>query len=113
MDRHSRELIGYGVAVVAVALALVIKILFSGLGADHPFVLLPAAVIVSAWYGGPGPRLLAQGMASIGAGSSVPPPPGCGVPGSALIARVSTPAQPSPIIELTYLSGTTTTTPAT
>ena len=55
MDRHPRALIGYAVAAAVVALALAIKYLFSfgGLGADHPFVLLPAAVIVAAWYGGP------------------------------------------------------------
>src|SRR2546428_13694469 len=74
MDRHSRELTGYGVAVAAVALALVIKVLFSGLGADHPFVLLPAAVIVSAWYGGRGPGLVAAGLSPGRAGIPFPPP---------------------------------------
>ena len=48
MDRPARALIGYVVAVAAVGVAMAIKYVFSGLGADHPFVLLPAAVMVGA-----------------------------------------------------------------
>src|SRR5437879_10064839 len=101
MDRHSRELTGYGVAVAAVALALVIKVLFSGLGADHPFVLLPAAVIVSAWYGGRGPGLLAAGLAAIGADILFLPPAGIGVLSDDLFALVALLAEASLIVELT------------
>jgi len=101
MDRHSRELIDYGVAVAAVALALVIKVLFSGLGADHPFVLLPAAVIVSAWYGGRGPGLLAAVLAAIGADILFLPPAGIGVLSEDLFALVALLAEAILIVELT------------
>ena len=67
MDRDPSVLIGYVVAVASVALALAVKYVFGGLGADHLFVLLPAAVIVAAWYGGRGPGLLAAMLAAIGA----------------------------------------------
>src|SRR5213595_266187 len=99
MDRHSRELIGYGVAVGAVALA--IKVLFSGLGADHPFVLPPAAVIVSAWYGGRGPGLLAAMLAAIGADILFLPPAGIGVLSDDLFALVALLAEAILIVELT------------
>jgi len=101
MDRHSRELVGYGVAVAAVALALVIKVLFSGLGADHPFVLLPAAVIVSAWYGGRGPGLLAAVLAAIGADILFLPPAGIGIVSDDLFALVALLAEAILIVELT------------
>ena len=101
MDRHSRELIGYGVAVGAVALALAIKVLFSGLGADHPFVLLPAAVIVSAWYGGRGPGLLAAMLAAIGADILFLPPAGIGVLSDDLFALVALLAEAILIVEIT------------
>jgi len=39
----------YAIAIVVVGLTLGIKLLFFGLGSDHPFVLLPAAVAVAAW----------------------------------------------------------------
>ena len=101
MDRHPRELTGYGVAVAAVALALVIKVLFSGLGADHPFVLLPAAVIVSAWYGGRGPGLLAAVLAAIGADILFLPPAGIGILSDDLFALVALLAEAILIVELT------------
>src|SRR5438105_10602822 len=101
MDRHSRELVGYGVAVAAVALALVIKVLFSGLGADHPFVLLPAAVIVSAWYGGGGPGLLAAVLAAIGTDILFLPPAGIGILSDDLFALVAILAKANLIVDLT------------
>src|SRR5256885_7774562 len=71
-----RVLISYGVAIAVVAAALAVKYLFSDLGSEHPFVLLPAAVIVAAWYGGRGPGLLAAGVAALGAGILFFPPAG-------------------------------------
>lgn len=49
----------YGIAVAAVATTIGVKLLLDGLGADHPFVLLPAAVALAAWYGGTGPGVVA------------------------------------------------------
>ena len=79
MNRDLRVLTGYGVAAAAVAVALAIKYVFSGLGADHPFLLLPAAVIVAAWYAGRGPGLVAAVIAAIGADILFLPPAGFGV----------------------------------
>jgi len=78
VNRDLRVLIRYGVALAAVAVALAIKFLFGGLGEDHPFLLLPAAVIVSAWYGGRGPGLLAAAISALGADILFLPPAGIG-----------------------------------
>lgn len=51
-NRGIGVLVGYGVALAAVALALALKVIVDELGTDHPFVLLPAAVVAAAWYGG-------------------------------------------------------------
>src|SRR2546430_1949000 len=96
-----RVLIGYGVAVAAVALALGIKYVFSGLGEDHPFLLLPAAVIVAAWYGGRGPGLLAAVIAAIGADILFLPPAGIGVPSDDLFPLVALLAEAVLIVEVT------------
>ncbi len=103
MDRHPRTLIGYAVAAAVVALALAIKYLFSfgGLGADHPFVLLPAAVIVAAWYGGRGPGLLAAVLVAIGADILFLPPAGIGVLSDDLFALVALFAEAILIVEIT------------
>jgi signal transduction histidine kinase len=71
--------IPYAVAVGAVALALLLKFLFTGLGADHPFVLLPAAVIVAAWYGGRRPGFTAAVLAAAGTDVLFLAPSGFGV----------------------------------
>lgn len=101
MDPSVRALIGYAVAVAAVAVALAIKYLFSGLGADHPFVLLPAAVILAAWYGGRGPGLLAAVLAAIGADILFLPPAGIGILSSDLFALVALFAEAILIVEIT------------
>jgi len=101
MDRHARALIGYVVAVAAVGIALTIKYVFSGLGADHPFVLLPAAVIVSAWYGGRGPGLVAVAVAAIGADILFLPPAGLGVLSEDLFALIALLAEAILIVEIT------------
>ena len=59
---------GYVIAVGAVVLTIAIKFLFAGLGSDHPFVLLTAAVALAAWYGGRGPGLLATALVSAASG---------------------------------------------
>jgi len=101
MDRSARALIGYVVAVAAVGVAMAIKYVFSGLGADHPFVLLPAAVMVGAWYGGRGPGLLAAAVAAIGADILFLPPAGIGVLSDDLFALVALLAEAILIVEIT------------
>ena len=56
----------YGVALLAVALALSCTYLTAPLAERSQLFLLLAAVIVSAWYGGLGPGLLATGAAVAG-----------------------------------------------
>jgi K+-sensing histidine kinase KdpD len=99
--RDLRGLIGYGVAIAAVALALAIKYLFDELGADHPFVLLPAAVVVAAWYGGRGPGLLAAVLAAIGADILFLPPAGIGVLKDDIFPLVALIAEAVLIVEIT------------
>jgi K+-sensing histidine kinase KdpD len=101
VNRDLRVLIGYGVAIGAVALALGIKYAFGGLGADHPFILLPAAVIVSAWYGGRGPGLLAALMAAIGADILFLPPAGLGFLADDIFPLVALLAEAVLIVEIT------------
>lgn len=100
-NRHARMLIGYGVAIVAAALALAIKYLVDGLGVDHPFVLLPAAVIVAAWYGGRGPGLLASVIVAVGADVLFLPPAGFGVLRDDLFPLVALLAEAVLIVEIT------------
>jgi len=58
----------YGVAVSSVAAALGLKLLVDPLILqDSPFLFLFAAVMVSAWYGGLGPGLLATVLATLAA----------------------------------------------
>ncbi len=107
VNRDVRVLIGYGVAVAAVAVAFAIKVIFSGLGADHPFILLPAAVIVAAWYGGRGPGLLAAVVAAVGADLLFLPPAGIGVLTDDLFPLVALLAEAVLIVEITVrLQGT-------
>ena len=55
-------LLRYGVAVLSVLAALGLKLLIDPLIVQRiPFMFVFAAVIVSAWYGGFGPGLLALG----------------------------------------------------
>ncbi|HEV2250407.1 MAG TPA: DUF4118 domain-containing protein [Candidatus Limnocylindria bacterium] len=57
----------YGVAILVVLVTVVSKALFPGLGADHPFVLLPGAVAVAAWFAGLGPGIVATLLVSVAA----------------------------------------------
>jgi K+-sensing histidine kinase KdpD len=101
VNRDIRLLIGYGVAIAAVALALAIKYLFDELGADHPFVLLPAAVIVATWYGGRGPGLFAAVIAAVGADILFLPPAGFGVLRDDVFPLVALLAEAILIVEIT------------
>jgi K+-sensing histidine kinase KdpD len=101
VNRDLRVLIRYGVALAAVAFALAIKRAFDGLGADHPFILLPAAVIVSAWYGGRGPGLLAAVISAIGADVLFLPPAGIGVLKDDIFPLVALLAEAILIVEIT------------
>ena len=101
MDHRLGVLIGYVVAVASVALALAVKYVFSGLGADHPFVFLPAAVIVAAWYGGRGPGLLAAMLAEIGADILFLPPSGMALLTEDLFALAALIAEAGLIVEIT------------
>jgi K+-sensing histidine kinase KdpD len=50
----------YGVALGAVVLALLVKPLINPfLGPESPFLVFISAVLISAWYGGMGPGVLA------------------------------------------------------
>ncbi|HEX2742530.1 MAG TPA: PAS domain S-box protein [Rubrobacter sp.] len=64
--RRTSPLLRYGVAVLAVEVALVIKLLLDPLiTQDTPFLLVFGAIMVSAWYGGLGPGLLATVVAGL------------------------------------------------
>jgi PAS domain S-box-containing protein len=53
----------YGVAALAVGVALLVKLLLDPLTVqDTPFLLVFGAIMVSAWYGGLGPGLMATGL---------------------------------------------------
>jgi PAS domain S-box-containing protein len=58
----------YAVAVLATGLAVAAKVALDPvIGAETPFIILLAPVIVAAWYGGLGPGLLATGLATLAA----------------------------------------------
>ncbi len=64
--KRSSPLIRYSVAVLAVGLALLIKLLLAPLiEVESPFLIFMAAVLVSAWYGGRGPGLLTTCLAAL------------------------------------------------
>ncbi len=68
--RYGSFIVRYGVAVIAVGLTLVVKLLLKdhleiGEEREAPFMLALAAVMVSGWYGGLGPGLLATGLAVV------------------------------------------------
>ena len=58
--KHTSLLLRYGVAVLAVGVAFLIKLLLDPLIVQGtPFLLIFGAIMISAWYGGLGPGLLA------------------------------------------------------
>jgi len=63
MKRSLDIALRYSVAALAVAVALLAKLLLDPLTVqDTPFLLVFSAIIVSAWYGGLGPGLMATGL---------------------------------------------------
>src|SRR3712207_1556027 len=63
---RSSPVLRYGVAVVAIALVLGLKLLVDPVITDQsPFLLFAAAVMVAAWFGGLGPGLLATGLGTV------------------------------------------------
>src|SRR5215203_4060704 len=66
MKRSLEIALRYGVAVLAVGAALGIKLLLDPLTVqDTPFLLVFGAIIVSSWYGGLGPGLLATAASAL------------------------------------------------
>src|SRR3712207_1631552 len=71
----------YSVAVMAVGLVIVLKLLLDPLIAEQsPFLLLAAAVVVGAWFGGLGPGLLATALGALAADYFFLPPVGTFTP---------------------------------
>jgi PAS domain-containing protein len=63
---HTSPLLRYGVAVLAVGVAFAIKLLLDPLIVQEtPFLLIFGAIMISAWYGGLGPGLLATVAAGL------------------------------------------------
>ena len=66
MTRSLDIALRYGAAPLAVGVALLVKSLLDPLTVqDTPFLLVFSAIIVSAWYGGLGPGLLATGLSAL------------------------------------------------
>jgi len=66
MKRSLEIALLYGVAMLAVGVALLAKLLLDPLTVqDTPFLLVFSAIIVSAWYGGLGPGLLATVVSAL------------------------------------------------
>jgi PAS domain S-box-containing protein len=58
--KHTSLLLRYGIAVLAVGMALLVKLLLDPLIVQGtPFLLIFGTIMISAWYGGLGPGLLA------------------------------------------------------
>jgi K+-sensing histidine kinase KdpD len=59
-------LLRYGVAGLAVALAVQLKLQLESVAVlETPFLLIFAAILVSTWYGGLGPGLVATAIATL------------------------------------------------
>src|SRR5215208_4923536 len=64
--KHTSPLLRYGVAVLAVGVAFGLKLLLDPLIVqDVSFLLVFGAIMVSAWFGGLGPGLLATVVAGL------------------------------------------------
>jgi K+-sensing histidine kinase KdpD len=64
--KHTSLLLRYGVAVLAVGMAFLVKLLLDPLIVQEtPFLLVFGAIMISAWYGGLGPGLLATFAAGL------------------------------------------------
>jgi PAS domain S-box-containing protein len=68
MAGNTRRLVRYGVAVLALAAAIVLRCLLNPvLGEQQPLTLLYAAVAVAVWHGGLGPALLTAALGYLAA----------------------------------------------
>src|SRR5215211_4054691 len=75
--KHTSPFLRYGVAVLAVGVAFGLKLLLDSLIVqDVPFLLVFGAIMVSAWYGGLGPGLLATVAAGLATDYFFLPPKG-------------------------------------
>src|ERR671911_53932 len=64
--RHTSLLLRYGVAVLVVGMAFLVKLILDPLIVQEtPFLLIFGAIMISAWYGGLGPGLLATVAAGL------------------------------------------------
>ncbi len=57
--------LGYVVAVISVVVAMILNLLLGAIVSQLPFLLLLAAVIVAAWYGGLFPGLFASALSAV------------------------------------------------
>jgi PAS domain S-box-containing protein len=75
--KYTSPLLRYGVAVLAVGIVLLVKLLLDPLIVQGtPFLLVFGAIMVSAWYGGLGPGLLATFTGGLAADYFFLPPTG-------------------------------------
>src|SRR5215211_3719106 len=75
--KHTSLLLRYGVAVLAVGMPLLVKLLLDPLMVQGtPFLLIFGAIMISAWYGGLGPGLLATFTGGLAADYFFLPPTG-------------------------------------
>jgi signal transduction histidine kinase len=65
-SRLQKGVLGYGLAIVSVAMAMLLTRFLRGIGDSGISPLFFAAVLLSAWYGGLGPGLTATLLASAG-----------------------------------------------
>lgn len=72
MTRNS-PLLSYGVALLNVALALAVSLLLGSLTQPTPLALFYVAVMVSAWYGGLKPGLVATVLSTLVISYFIPP----------------------------------------
>ncbi len=91
----------YLTAIAIVLLALALKYPFASLGTDHPFLFLPAAVVVAAWYGGRGPGIVATVLAALGSDMLYLPPFGLGAAPGELLALLALVAEGAVIVAIT------------
>jgi K+-sensing histidine kinase KdpD len=91
----------YAVAIGVVLAVVLLKSISRGLGADHPFILLPGAVVIAAWYGGRGPGLLATVLVALASLYLFLPPAGFAAEPNDLIAVVALVAEGGLITFLT------------
>jgi len=72
--KRTSLLLRYGVAVLAVGMAFLVKLLLDPLIVQEtPFLLVFGAIMISAWYGGLGPGLLATFAAGLATDYFFPP----------------------------------------